>query len=94
MVVYPPLFGPGFHPMSVAALRSLVDAGIPIFKLQEAAALWVKDLTLELVPQLRVFTDTIYLSQTTMRRGLNGWRDSRPNESRSSMSRPMRLAPC
>jgi hypothetical protein len=50
-----------------ASLRSLVDAGIPIFKLQEAAALWVKDLTLELVPQLRVFTDTIYLSQTTMR---------------------------
>ncbi|TFC37990.1 metabolite traffic protein EboE [Cryobacterium sp. TMT2-42-4] len=52
-----------------ASLRSLVDAGIPIFKLQEAAALWVKDLTLDLVPQLRVFTDTIYLSQTTMRSG-------------------------
>lgn len=51
-----------------ASLRKLVDAGIPIFKLQEAAALWVKDLTLELVPQLRVFTDTIYLSQTTLRR--------------------------
>jgi hypothetical protein len=52
-----------------ASLGSLVDAGIPIFKLQEAAALWVKELTLDLVPQLRVFTDTIYLSQTTMRRG-------------------------
>lgn len=52
-----------------ASLRSLVDAGIPIFKLQEAAALWVKDLTLDLVPQLRIFTDTIYLSQTTMQRG-------------------------
>jgi hypothetical protein len=52
-----------------ASLGKLVDAGIPIFKLQEAAALWVKDLTLDLVPQLRVFTDTIYLSQTTMRRG-------------------------
>ncbi|TFB92969.1 MULTISPECIES: metabolite traffic protein EboE [Cryobacterium] len=50
-----------------ASLRSLVDAGIPIFKLQEAAALWVRDLTPALVPQLRVFTDTIYLSQTTMR---------------------------
>lgn len=50
-----------------ASLRSLVDAGIPIFKLQEAAALWVRDLTPELVPELRVFTDTIYLSQTTMR---------------------------
>jgi hypothetical protein len=51
------------------SLRSLVDAGIPIFKLQEAAALWVEELTLELVPQLRTFTDTIYLSQSTMRRG-------------------------
>ncbi|NEM91831.1 metabolite traffic protein EboE [Galbitalea soli] len=50
------------------SLQKLVDAGIPIFKLQEAAALWVKELTLELVPQLRVFTDTIYLSQTTLRR--------------------------
>jgi hypothetical protein len=52
-----------------ASLRMLVDAGIPIFKLQEAAALWVPDLTAELVPRLRVFTDTIYLSQTTLRRG-------------------------
>jgi len=49
------------------SLRSLVDAGIPIFKLQEAAALWVRDLTPGVVPQLRVFTETIYLSQTTMR---------------------------
>jgi hypothetical protein len=52
-----------------ASLTKLVDAGIPIFKLQEAAALWVRELTLELVPQLRVFTDTIYLSQTVIRRG-------------------------
>jgi len=51
-----------------ASLTSLVEAGIPIFKLQEAAALWVEHLTLDLVPQLRVFTDTIYLSQTTLRR--------------------------
>jgi len=50
------------------SLGKLIDAGIPIFKLQEAAALWVKNLTLDLVPQLRVFTDTIYLSQTTLRR--------------------------
>ena len=46
----------------------LVDAGIPIFKLQEAAALWVEELTVELVPAAARFTDTIYLSQTTMRR--------------------------
>jgi hypothetical protein len=52
-----------------ASLRGLVDAGIPIFKLQEAAALWVEHLTSEQVPRLREFTDTIYLSQTTMRRG-------------------------
>ena len=51
-----------------ASLQKLVDAGIPIFKLQEAAALWVEELTLDLVPQLRAFTDTIYLSQTTVRR--------------------------
>ena len=50
------------------SLGLLADAGIPIFKLQEAAALWVPELTRELVPQLRVFTDTIYLSQTTLRR--------------------------
>jgi hypothetical protein len=50
------------------SLRLLTDAGIPIFKLQEAAALWVPELTAGLVPQLRVFTDTIYLSQTTLRR--------------------------
>jgi hypothetical protein len=51
-----------------ASLKSLVNAGIPIFKLQEAAALWVKELSLEMLPALRVFTDTIYLSQTTVRR--------------------------
>ncbi len=51
-----------------ASLKALVDAGIPIFKLQEAAALWVEELTLDKVPALRVFTDTIYLSQTTLRR--------------------------
>ena len=51
-----------------ASLRGLVAAGIPIFKLQEAAALWVEHLTEEQVPKLREFTDTIYLSQTTMRR--------------------------
>lgn len=49
-----------------ASLGSLVEAGIPIFKLQEAAALWVTDVTLEMLSSLRAFTDTIYLSQTTM----------------------------
>lgn len=51
-----------------AALESLVAAGIPIFKLQEAAALWVPDVTDDAVRALKQFTDTIYLSQTTERR--------------------------
>lgn len=50
------------------SLGKLVAAGIPIFKLQEAAALWVEELTAEVVPQLREFTDTIYLSQSVLRR--------------------------
>src|SRR5258708_28446182 len=52
-----------------ASLRLLVSAGIPIFKLQEAAALWVPEVTAETVGELEKFTETIYLSQTTERRG-------------------------
>ena len=51
-----------------ASLGRLVDAGIPIFKLQEAAALWVPDVTEQAVDELERFTDTIYLSQTTERK--------------------------
>jgi hypothetical protein len=51
-----------------ASLELLVDAGIPIFKLQEAAALWVPEVTEDAVRELERFTDTIYLSQTTERR--------------------------
>jgi hypothetical protein len=47
------------------SLRSLRDAGVPIYKLQAAAALWVPDVTAEAVAALDAFTDTIYLSQTT-----------------------------
>ena len=49
------------------SLEKLVNAGIPIFKLQEAAALWVESLSLDIVPELRRFTDTIYLSQTSLK---------------------------
>ena len=56
----------GFEDIT-ASLTKLVDAGIPIFKLQEAAALWVEHLTAEMLPRLRAFTDTIYLSQSTLR---------------------------
>jgi hypothetical protein len=48
-----------------ASLRSLRDAGVPIFKLQAAAALRVPEVTEEAVSALEAFTDTIYLSQTT-----------------------------
>jgi hypothetical protein len=51
-----------------ASLESLVAAGIPIFKLQEAAALWVPEVTEDAVRELERFTHTIYLSQTTERR--------------------------
>lgn len=51
-----------------ASLELLVAAGVPIFKLQEAAALWVPDVTADMVQELRQFTETIYLSQTTERR--------------------------
>jgi hypothetical protein len=57
----------GFEDVT-ASLTKLVEAGIPIFKLQEAAALWVEELTADVVPDLRVFTDTIYLSQSVLRR--------------------------
>jgi hypothetical protein len=48
-----------------ASLRLLHAAGVPIFKLQAAAALWVPEVTPEAVDALETFTDTIYLSQTT-----------------------------
>lgn len=51
-----------------AALELLVAAGVPIFKLQEAAALSVPEVTGDAVAALKRFTDTIYLSQTTERR--------------------------
>lgn len=46
------------------SLQKLVDAGVPIFKLQEAAALQVPEVTQELVDALRGFADTVYLTQT------------------------------
>jgi hypothetical protein len=51
-----------------ASLRLLRDAGVPIYKFQAAAALWVPEVTPAAVSVLSTFTDTIYLSQTTERR--------------------------
>jgi hypothetical protein len=48
-----------------ASLRLLYAAGVPIFKLQAAAALWVPEVNDRTVQALTAFTDTIYLSQTT-----------------------------
>jgi hypothetical protein len=46
------------------ALQKLVDAGIPIFKLQEAAALHVPQVTQAVVDTLKRYAKTIYLTQT------------------------------
>lgn len=47
-----------------ASLRALADAGIPVFKLQEAAAVRTPEVTQEKVDALRRFADTVYLTQT------------------------------
>src|SRR6478609_1250161 len=46
------------------SLQKLVDAGIPIFKLQEAAAMRVPEVTQKIVDTLRRYAKTIYLTQT------------------------------
>jgi sugar phosphate isomerase/epimerase len=49
---------------SSESLQKIVDAGIPIFKLQEAAALWVPDVSQKIVDVLKKYADSIYLTQT------------------------------
>ncbi len=51
-----------------ASLRALADAGIPVFKLQEAAAVRVPEVTQAKVDALKRFADTVYLTQTVERR--------------------------
>lgn len=51
------------------SLEKLVNAGVPIFKLQEAAALKVPEVTEEAVEMLTRFAETVYLTQTMERRG-------------------------
>ncbi len=46
------------------SLQKLVDAGVPVFKLQEAAALHMPEVTKDIVDQLRRYSDSIYLTQT------------------------------
>ena len=57
-----------FEDIAAVAAGCLRAAGVPIFKLQAAAALWVPEVTADAVAALEAFTDTIYLSQTTERR--------------------------
>ena len=51
-----------------ASLRALADAGIPVFKLQEAAALRMPNVTRDTVEALKPFADTVYLTQTVEKR--------------------------
>jgi hypothetical protein len=46
------------------SLQKLVDAGIPIFKLQEAAAVYMPQVDQQTVNALQRYADTIYLTQT------------------------------
>jgi hypothetical protein len=50
------------------SLGALRDAGIPIFKLQQAAAVHVPHVTAEAVDALERYADTVYLTQTFERR--------------------------
>ncbi len=51
-----------------ASLAALAAAGIPVFKLQEAAALWIPEVDVDTVHELERYADTIYLTQTTQLR--------------------------
>jgi hypothetical protein len=50
------------------SLQALADAGIPVFKLQEAAALQVPRVTQATVDAMRPFAETVYLTQTVEKR--------------------------
>jgi hypothetical protein len=51
-----------------ASLQSLADNDIPVFKLQEAAAVRIPQVTAETVEALREYADTVYLTQTIEKR--------------------------
>jgi hypothetical protein len=86
------------------SLQKLVNAGIPIFKLQEAAALYMPQVTPEVVDILTKYAETIYLTQTMekkegrMNRFLNledafvAWKDNPgPREWRTHIHVPVFL---
>jgi hypothetical protein len=47
-----------------AALQAINDAGVPIFKLQAAAALYIPEVSQELIGALSQFANAVYLTQT------------------------------
>jgi hypothetical protein len=51
-----------------ASLQSLVDNEVPVFKLQEAAAIRMPNVTHETVQALKQYADSIYLTQTIEKR--------------------------
>jgi hypothetical protein len=53
----------GFEDIPVS-LQKLVDAGVPILKLQEVAAMHMPNVTDETIEALQRFAKTVYLSQT------------------------------
>jgi hypothetical protein len=56
------------------SLQKLVDHGVQITKLQEAAALYMPDVTQKTVDALQSFAKTIYLSQTCQKKdGTTTW---------------------
>ena len=73
----------GFEDIPMS-LQKLVDAGIPIVKLQEAAAMNIPKVTAEKVEALKRFAKTVYLSQTVEQK--NGQRHALP-ESRGRLRR-------
>ena len=86
------------------SLQKLVNAGIPIFKLQEAAALYMPQVTPDVVDILTKYAETIYLTQTMekkdgrMNRFLNledafvAWKDNPgPREWRTHIHVPVFL---
>ena len=50
------------------SLQKLIDAGVPILKLQEAAALHIPEVTQRAVDTLKRYAKTIYLTQTLEKR--------------------------
>jgi hypothetical protein len=57
----------GFEDIPVS-LQKLIDAGIPIFKLQEVAAMHMPDVTQATVDALQQFAKTVYLTQTVQKK--------------------------